>query len=101
MSDDLLTLRLSSCLNASKRGKSRWAKQFWRKTMKKVHYKYYTEDQDYEKYYGLNNPVEVPERELNPPEPTSETDPYDDDDAYDNFIQDQLDQEYFENNPEK
>tara|TARA_R110000796_G_scaffold41888_4_gene103879 strand:+ start:91 stop:270 length:180 start_codon:yes stop_codon:yes gene_type:complete len=57
--------------------------------------------EEYDSYYRLNRPVEVPERETSPPEPTSESDPYEDDDAYDNFISDQLDQEYFENNPEK
>ncbi|HBY86429.1 MAG TPA: hypothetical protein DEO86_11185 [Colwellia sp.] len=67
--------------------------------MKKVHYKYYTEDQDYNLFYNINRPVEVPEQDMNPPEPTSDADPYADDDAYDNFIQDQLDQEYSDNNP--
>ena len=42
---------------------------------------------DYNLFYNINRPVVVPERDVNPPEPSYENDPYEDDSAYDDFIQ--------------
>lgn len=39
----IMVQRLSACLNASKRGKSKWAKHFWIKNMKKIYYKHMSE----------------------------------------------------------